>query len=100
MSFPKLTKEKRKTLDRGIAKKLFIALQSMENNKSPGNDELTKEFQITFWNEAKAPLLLATEKAYLEKQLSTSQKQAVTKLIEKKRMQQKVYLKLATYFLT
>ena len=48
MSFPKLTKEKRKTLDRGIAKKLFIALQSMENNKSPGNDELTKEFYITF----------------------------------------------------
>ena len=43
MSFPKLTKEKRKT-DRRIAKKLFIALQSMRNNKSPGNDGLTKEF--------------------------------------------------------
>ena len=32
-------------------KELFIALQSMENNKSPGNDGLTKEFYITFWNE-------------------------------------------------
>ena len=85
ISFPKLTKEKSKTLDGGITEKeLFIALQSMENNKSPGNDGLTKEFYITFWNEVKAPLLLAIEKAYLVKQLSTSQKQVVIKLIEKK----------------
>ena len=34
-------------------KELFIALQSMENNKSPGNDGLTKEFYIAFWNEVK-----------------------------------------------
>ena len=45
----------------------------MENNKSPGNDGLTKEFYITFCNEVKVPLLLAIEKAYLVKQLSTSQ---------------------------
>ena len=45
----------------------------MENNKSPGNDGLTKEFYITFCNEVKGPLLLAIEKAYLVKQLSTSQ---------------------------
>ena len=57
----------------------------MENNKSPGNHGLTREFYITFWNELKVPLLLATGKAYLVKQLSASQKQAVTKLIEKKR---------------
>ena len=56
----------------------------MENNKSPGNHGLTREFYITFWNELKVPLLLTTEKAYLVKQLSASQKQAVIKLIEKK----------------
>ena len=56
----------------------------MENNKSPGNDGLTKEFYITFWNEVKVPYLLAIGKAYLVKQLSASQKQAVIKLIEKK----------------
>ena len=78
MSFPKLRKEKSKTLDSGVTEKeLFIALQSMENNKSQGNDGLTKEFFITFWNEVKTHLLLAVEKAYLVKQLSTSQKQAV-----------------------
>ena len=56
----------------------------MKNNKSAGNDWLTKEFYITFWNEVKVPLLLATEKAYLVKQPSASQKQALIKLIEKK----------------
>ena len=56
----------------------------MENNKLPRNDGLTKEVYITFWNEVKVPLLLAIEKAYLVKQLSASQKQAVIKLIEKK----------------
>ena len=57
----------------------------MENNKSPGNYGLTKEFYLTFWNEIKAPLLLTIEKANLVKQLSASQKQAVIKLIEKKK---------------
>ena len=56
----------------------------MENNKSSGNHGLTKEFYIPFWNEVKVPFLLAIEKAYLVKQLSASQKQAVIKLIEKK----------------
>ena len=66
VSFPKLTKEKSKTLASGITEEeLFIALQSMENNKSPGNNGLTKEFCMQFWNEVKAPLLLAIEKVYL-----------------------------------
>ena len=65
----------------------------MENNKSPGNDGLTKEFNITFWNEVKASLILAIEKAYLVKQLSTSQKQAVMKLIGKKNDVTKVIFK-------
>ena len=68
ISFPKLTKEKSKTLDSGITEKeLPIALQSVENNRSPGNDGLRKEFYITFWSEVKVPLLLAIEKAYLIK---------------------------------
>ena len=45
ISFLKLAKEKSETLDHGITEKeLFIVLQSMENNKSSGNDGLTKEF--------------------------------------------------------
>ena len=69
ISFPKLTKENSKTLDGGITEnELLIALQSMESNKSPGNDGLTKEFYITFWNEIKTPFLLAIEKANYVKQ--------------------------------
>ena len=64
---------------------MLIALQTIENNKSPGNDGLTKEFYITFWNKVKAPLLLAIEKSYLVKQLSAWQKQAAITLIGKKR---------------
>ena len=63
---------------------MFIALQGMKNDKSPGIDRLTKEFYITFWNEVKIPLLLAIDKAYLVKQHSASKKQVVIKLIEKK----------------
>ena len=65
-------------------KEWLTALQRMENNKSLGNNGLTKNFYITFWYKVKAPLLLTTEKAYLVKQLSASQKQAVIKLSEKK----------------
>ena len=33
--------------------KLLISLKSMQNNKTQGNDGLTKEFYETFWNEIK-----------------------------------------------
>ena len=53
-------------------------------NKSPGNDGLTKEFSDVFWDHFKVPLLLPFKMAFLKKELSTSQKQALVKLIEKK----------------
>ena len=56
-----------------------------KNYKSLGNDGLTKEFHTTFCNEVKAPFLLGIERACLVKQLSASQKQAVIKLIKKKK---------------
>ena len=52
----------------------------MQNDKSPGNDGLTKEFYEAFWNELKEILvdsvLEAKEKGYL----SISQRQAIIKL--------------------
>ena len=56
----------------------------MPNNKSPGNDGITKEFYEAFWDDLKTPLLLSVNKAFKVGELSTSQKQAVIKLIEKK----------------
>ena len=62
----------------------LISLKSMQNNKTPGNDGLTKEFYETFWNEIKYFFLKSVKQAKEEGQLSISQLQAVIKLIEKK----------------
>ena len=63
---------------------LLKALKSMQNNKSPGNDGLAKEFYETFWNQIKNPFMNSITEAREKKKLSTSQRQAVIKLIEKK----------------
>ena len=56
----------------------------MPKNKSPGNDGIAKEFYEAFWDDLKTPLLLIVDKAFKVGELSTSQKQAGFKLIEKK----------------
>ena len=60
-------------------------MKNMKNNKIPGNDGLTKQFYETFWNELKLPLMKSINQAFHTKILSISQRQAVIKLIEKKR---------------
>ena len=62
----------------------------MENNKTPGNDGLSKEFYEVFWNYVKTSLLASINDAFIKDKLSTSKKQAVIKLIEKKD-RQKIY---------
>ena len=57
---------------------------SMQNNNSPGNDGLTKELFVTFWEDMKYIFLNSCCKTKLKKELSISQKQAAVKLIEKK----------------
>ena len=56
----------------------------MKNNKSPGNDVFSKEFYEFFWNEVKNPFLASIHRAFLNQKLSSSQKQAATKMLEKK----------------
>ena len=56
----------------------------MYNNKSPGNDVLPKEFYETFWDNLQEPLLSLTRTSFLREEVSSSQKHAVIKLIEKK----------------
>ena len=55
----------------------------MPNYKSPGNDGLTKDFYEIFWEELKTSLISSFECAFTKDELSSSQKQAVVKLIEK-----------------
>ena len=63
---------------------LLKALKKTPNNKSPGNDGITKEFYEAFWDDLKRPLLLSVNKAFKVGELGNSQKQAVIKLIKKK----------------
>ena len=56
----------------------------MPDNKSPGKDGITKEFYDSFCDDLNISLLLSFNKAFTLGELSTSRKQAITKLIEKK----------------
>ena len=54
------------------------------NDKSPGNNGITKEFYEFFWDDIKNSLSDSIKKSFISGDLSTSQKQDVIKLIEKK----------------
>ena len=58
-------------------------MKSMENDKSPGNDGLTKEFYLTFWDDIKATFISSLKQTKERKELSISQRQAIIKLIGK-----------------
>ena len=62
---------------------LLKALTSMDNDKSPGNDSITKEFYIKFWGAIKETLCASIQQSFIAGELSTSEKQVI-KLIEKK----------------
>ena len=54
----------------------------MENNKLSGNNGLSKEFYECFWDEIKSHFLASIHGAFLNQESSSSQKQAVIKMLE------------------
>ena len=85
ISIPVLTDEQSKACEGPISEnELLNAFKNMSNKKSPGNDDLTKEFYETFWEDLKKPLCPSIAKAIHRGEFSHSQKQAVIKLVEKK----------------
>ena len=56
----------------------------MKNGKSPGNDGLTKEFYTAFFGELGSHLLETFNYSFVKGELTSSQKQAVITLIQKK----------------
>ena len=56
----------------------------MRDNKSPGNDGLTKEFYEMFWSDIKIPFFENVLFSFDIGELSISQRQSIIKLIEKK----------------
>ena len=73
-------------------KECLEALLTMQNNKSPGNDGLTKEFYVCFFNGISTYPTDALNPSFAYGQLSNSQRQAIITLIEKKGKDKK-YLK-------
>ena len=55
----------------------------MQNDKSPGDNGLTKEFYETFWNELNEIFIDSVLEAKEKGHLSISKKQAIITLIEK-----------------
>ena len=56
----------------------------MKNDKSPGSNGLTKEFYVCFFNEVSNILITAVNHSFTTGMLSTSRRQALITLIEKK----------------
>ena len=73
-------------------------MNGMKNNKTPGNDGITKDFYENFWDELKTPLMESVNQAFHTKILSISQRQAVIKVIEKKDWDERCIKKLETNF--
>ena len=82
LNIPKLSHEA-KTSCKGklTVKECWNALDSMGNNKSPGNDGFTKEFYLAFFNNLNQYLVDSLNFSLENGEFSSSQKQAVITLI-------------------
>ena len=49
-------------------KDLYVSMKSMKNDKSSGNDGLTKEFYVTFWDDIKATFIFSLKQAIKRKE--------------------------------
>ena len=56
----------------------------MENNKSPKTNGFSEEFHQCLLDEIKKPFLASIHKVFLKHHLSSSAKQAVIKMLDKK----------------
>lgn len=62
----------------------FMVLSAFNSIKTPGNDGLTVEFYKFLWPEIGSLLVDSLNYAYFHGELSTTQKQAVITLIDRK----------------
>ena len=65
----------------------------MDNDKSPGNDGITKQFYFKFWEIIKESFFASIQQSFIVDELSTFQRQAVIKLTEKNKREIKDSLK-------
>ena len=74
LNLPRLNDAEKAVCEGTLTKKeCWEALLTMGNNKSPGNDGLTKEFYVCFFNEISTDLIDALNLSFAYGQLSNSQ---------------------------
>ena len=75
INIPKFSEDKAKLCEEDLTEKdLCDSLKSIQNDKSPGNDRLIKEFYETLWNERKEIFTDSVSETKEKRHLSTSQK--------------------------
>ena len=100
VSIPQLTEDQSRDCGFILSEKdLLLVLKCMLNNKSPGNDGLTKEFDGVFWEDLKTRLISSFKTAFDKVEVSNSPKLVVKRLIEKKMINLKDFLKIADQYL-
>ena len=78
---PKLNENQILKCEGAITGSEFLkALTFMNNDKSPGNNAITKTFSTKFWDVVKEPLCASIQQSFMVGELSTSKKQAIIKL--------------------
>jgi len=90
---PQLSDQDRTMLDRELTEnELHDTLKTFANGKCPGNDGLSAEFYLKFWDDIKACLVECMKENISLGEMSSSQKQSVISLLEKEG-KDKMYLK-------
>ena len=81
VAVPSLSMEKSLSCEGNLPeKKIYNSLISFKYKKSPGNDELTKEFYCTFWDDIKDTFMNSLKESKQLKHLCPSQRQPIIKL--------------------
>ena len=80
-----MSREEREKLKSPLStEELFSALKDLKKDKSPGDDTLTKEFFVYFWNELKDLYIKCIIEINEKKELSNSQKRGLNTIVHKK----------------
>ena len=65
-------------------KECHLALNDMENGKSPGSDGLSSEFYKVFWDDINLDVVASLNYSFEKRQMSICQKRGIITLVPKK----------------
>ena len=85
LNIPSLTEHQRLSCEGKItSNECAEALETFKLNKALGNDRIPVQFYNTFWSLISEPFIRCANECFEKSEMSSSQKQAVITLIEKK----------------